>query len=130
MKSALVKVSRNTTLVSVLLIGLQACGCDTSACVDGLLVKFDSAPTTPWKVELFANGVQQPAPARATCDGTTACPSAVLFSTSLRDGLSVRVTTGAGTKTTQLPRITYVSNNTRNSCADCTGNAEISVPIP
>jgi hypothetical protein len=122
---------RRIFAVGVLPLALQACGCDTSGCVDGLNVKFASAPSSPWTVELLVNGVLPKASFATSCDGTRECPSGASFDTDVRDGLSVRITTSTGVRTTSLPRINYARPSSSNNwCEECRGSAEVTVPVP
>lgn len=132
MKAELLRKRAGRTALFAVALAIQGCGgCDPVACIDGLLVTFDSPPTAPWKAELFVNGVLQPEPTEARCDGTRPCPTAVLFRTFERTGVSVRVTTSTSERTTLLPEISYDrSRPNPDACGECGGMAIVSVPVP
>lgn len=113
-----------------LVLGIQACGCDGVACIDGLFVSMTSLPAAPFKVELLVAGVVQASPEEATCNvgASRPCVQTVLFRMRPRDQVSVRVTTSTGVRTTDLPRINYSNEGT--GCSDCMGQAEVSVHVP
>lgn len=121
---------RRAVAFTLLAAGMQGCGCDAWGCLDGLRVMFDAAPTGPWQVELFVNGVVQAAPANASCDGGPQCGTVVRYNILPRDNVSVRITTNAGVRTTEFPRITYIGKSARFDCHDCKGQAEVIGRVP
>ena len=120
---------RRTVAIAVLSVGITGCGCDAWGCVDGLRLRLDAVPTGAWTVELLVNGVLQSAPANASCDGSRQCSPVVYYNILPRDNVSARVTTSAGVRTTNFPRITYIIAKT-DDCHDCKGQAEVTANIP
>ena len=112
-------------------LGLQACGCNLVGCYDGLLVNFPSRPEGPYRIELFAAGVVQPAPLEATCTEARGCNSGIVFRTHATDDLVFRVTTSLGIRDTTVPRVRYttVSPNGRG-CGPTCSSAEVTVKAP
>ncbi len=132
MKAELPQKRAGRTALFAIALAIQGCGgCDLVGCVEGLLVSFDSPPAAPWKAELFVDGVLQPEPTEARCDGTRECPNGVLFRTFARTGVSVRITTSTGERTTLLPQLSYDKGQGEpNWCDECRGMATASVPVP
>lgn len=129
MKSLFSKL-RNTVAVTMVAVGVQSCGCDTWGCGDGLFVRFNAEPVGPWKIELFVAGVLQAAPPSATCDGSRGCSGGAHYNILPRDNVSVRITTDAGVRSTNFPRITYIGSGRSDHCHDCKGQAEVVGIIP
>ncbi|MEO7998532.1 MAG: hypothetical protein ABI852_13865 [Gemmatimonadaceae bacterium] len=129
MKTTFVKSVRTIVFASFA-VGMQACGCDGVACIDGLIVTMTSLPAAPFKVELLVAGQVQSAPEEATCSvgASRPCEKSMLFRTLQRDQVSIRVTTSSGVRTTDLPRINYKSSS--SGCSDCKGQAEVTANIP
>ena len=113
-----------------LVFGAAGCGCDAWGCADGLYVRLDHTPASPWTIELLVNGVLQPGPPGATCDGSRQCDPAVRYDMLPRNGVSIRVTTPTGVRTTILPRIDYTGQQRSDHCHDCRGQAFVTANIP
>lgn len=79
--------------------------CTHIGCTNGLLVHLAALPTGPFKVEYLVNGAVK---AEANCDGTTRCAQDFEFKATVPDGVSIRVTTNAGTRVTEFGRLTFV----------------------
>lgn len=128
MMPTLVRKLQNALILASVCAGLQACGCDGVACVDGLLVNLATPVPASYKVELLVAGIVQPAPASATCASGNSCGGSVLFDTNARNQVSVRVTTSTGAKTTEYSTLTYKS--TASDCSNCRGQAEVVAQVP
>lgn len=108
---------------------LASCGCDTIGCIDGVIVGLSSEPPTPWRVELFVDGVSQPAGSDAFCAGPNHCGTGVLFNISATRAV-VRVTTPAGVRNTEYTAIRYVRAPRGSGCTACRGQAQVVAEVP
>ncbi len=119
--------------VPLTFLALNACnyGCTLIGCADGLRVNLASMPVGAFQVELFVDGVLQPAPPEATCDGVTQCSQSITFQTRATNKVSVHVTTVAGTRITNLAPVSYAKSQPNGKGCDPTCyNAAATVPLP
>lgn len=116
-------------LIASSTIFLQACGCETYACINGIQVKLASTPAAPYRVELLVAGVAQPGPADATCEAGQQCVTKFFFETSAQSNVTVRVTTPNGVRSTQFATVPYRDDKQPGGCATCR-HADLIVLVP
>lgn len=121
--------TRSTWVIAASTILLQACGCETYACINGVQVKLASTPAAPFNVELLVAGVVQPAPADATCEAGQQCVTKFFFMTSARNNVTVRVTTPNGVRSTEFATVPYRDDKQPGGCATCR-HADLTVLLP
>jgi hypothetical protein len=103
-------------------------GCNLIGCVNGLTVHLAAVPTGSWRVALLVNGVVQ---SEQVCATAAQCPEGVHFATDATTGVSIRVTTESGTRTTGYAKLTYVASHPNGAgCLPECSNANVTADVP
>jgi len=109
---------------------LDACGCDPTACIEGLMVQFTTAPAAPIQVELLVGGQVLGEPVSPYCGAPTGCNQFVFFKNAVPKLVTVRLKTTAGTRLIENVQPRYKKGRPNRACGSDCLYGTINVPLP
>jgi hypothetical protein len=129
--------NRGALALLSLLVSAPACesplgACTTRGCSSGLLVRLNEAPTSAFRVEVFAGAPDEsPSYVYECTPGANACLQDVFFTGLIATHPFIRVTTAQGTVLHEVPNVVYESYRPNGpGCGDVCHTAETSVALP
>lgn len=117
-------IMKTRTYFPLICLILAACTgdamCTLLACFTGTTVHLTAKPLASFKVEVFANGTTSGSAYVFDCPNPIQCGQDIGFPGLIAERLTVRVTIGTATRTTEIPSVTYsTSSPNGRKCGDC-----------
>lgn len=105
--------------------------CTLIGCSSGVIVRLATLPTTTFRVELTPNGGNYGTTYAFDCTRAGGCPQDIMFPDIITESARVTVTTPIGSRTTELPSVTYESVRPNGArCGPECRQAKITAQIP
>jgi hypothetical protein len=112
-------------------LGIGSRHCTLIGCTDGITVHLTALPAGPYRVEILVGSGPGGLSYAYDCAGSSACLQDIFFPELVLDRIIVRVTTGLGTRDTEIPDPVYVTSQPNGpECSPTCRQATVTAQLP